>query len=128
MDYQRCADLHNEIMYRSWTESDRDWLQPQTWWQHQAPSPETASQLSPSLIEFLKRAYLRPNGSRYPYCFFYYLGGLASADDMISNGFLDIAEKNRYVLLYMTSPWNLDDKFGLAYCKLLHFSCHFALF
>ncbi|KAL2856128.1 hypothetical protein BJX68DRAFT_203099 [Aspergillus pseudodeflectus] len=115
MDYQRCADLHNEIMYRGWTESDRDWLQPQTWWQHQAPSPETASQLSPSLIEFLKRAYLTPNDSRYPYCFFYYLGGLASADDMISNGFLDIAEKNRYVLLYMTSPWNLDDKFGLAF-------------
>ncbi|KAL3482966.1 hypothetical protein BJX62DRAFT_245351 [Aspergillus germanicus] len=115
MDYQRCADLHNEIMYRGWTESDRDWAQPQTWWQHQAPSLEIASQLSPSLIEFLKRAYLTPNDSSYPHCFFYYLGGLASTENMISNGFLDIAEKNRYVLLYTTSPWNLDDKLGLAF-------------
>ncbi|KAL4860306.1 hypothetical protein BDV12DRAFT_205257 [Aspergillus spectabilis] len=93
MNYQRCADLHNEIMYRGWTDSDRDWAQPQTWWQHQTPSPETASQLSRSLIEFLKRAYLTPNGSRYPHCFFYYLSGLASAENMISEGFLDIAEE-----------------------------------
>ncbi|KAL4885694.1 hypothetical protein BJY04DRAFT_214483 [Aspergillus karnatakaensis] len=117
MDYQRCADLHNEIMRRGWTESERDWIKPQTWWERHAPSPELANELSPSLIEFLKRAYLKPRCfiSRTPHCFFYYLGGLASAELMLEGSILDIAEKNRYVLLYTSSYWTCDDPLGLAF-------------
>jgi hypothetical protein len=76
MDYQRCADLHNEILYRGWIGSGQDWVQPQTWWEEQAPSDETASHLSPSLIEFLKRAYRQPKLGR-PIYFFYYLQDLS---------------------------------------------------
>jgi hypothetical protein len=102
MDYQRCADLHNEILYRGWIGSGQDWVQPQTWWEEQSPSDETASHLSPSLIEFLKRAYRQPKLGR-PIHFFYYLQDLSSTDRMINDGFLDIAEENRYVLLYPSS-------------------------
>jgi hypothetical protein len=106
MDYQRCAALHNEILFRGWGGSGQDWIQPQTWWENQAPS-----EVSPSVIEFLKRAYLIPD-SPAPFCFFFYLSSLAPANEMLSNGFLD---ENRYILLYRTSPWSLGDTLGLVY-------------
>jgi hypothetical protein len=111
MDYQRCAALHNEILFRGWTGNGQDWIQPQTWWENQGPSEETARRLSPSVIEFLKRAYLIPD-SPTPFCFFFYLGSLAPASQMLSNGFLD---ESRYILLYGSSPWSLGDTLGLVY-------------
>ncbi|KAL3442674.1 hypothetical protein BJX65DRAFT_286271 [Aspergillus insuetus] len=110
MDYQRCATLHNEILFRRWTGSGQDWIQPQTWWENQVPSEETGRRLSPSVIEFLKRAYSIPD-SPTPFCFFFYLSSLAPSNEMLSNGFLD---ENRYILLYRSSPWSLGDTLGLV--------------
>jgi hypothetical protein len=97
MEYQRCAALHNEILFRGWTGSGQDWIQPQTWWENQVPSEETARRLSPPVIEFLKRAYLIPD-SPTPFCFFFYLGSLAPASQMLSNGFLD--ESRYYIAIW----------------------------
>ncbi|KAL2814052.1 hypothetical protein BDW59DRAFT_167310 [Aspergillus cavernicola] len=117
MDYKRCADLHNEILRRGWTGSGEDpsLFQPQTWWENEAPSEETASSLSPFLIEFLKRAYISPRHSG-PATFFYYCHHLCSPGDMLSDMFLDSVEKDQYVLLYRSTSWNHNDEnLGLAF-------------
>ncbi|KAL2858531.1 hypothetical protein BJY01DRAFT_241860 [Aspergillus pseudoustus] len=111
MDHQRCAALHNEILFRGWTGSGKNWVQPQTWWENQVPSEETARRLSPSLIEFVKRTYLIPESSA-PFCFFFYLSGLTPANQVLFNGFLD---ENRYILLYGSSPWSLGDTLGFVF-------------
>jgi hypothetical protein len=57
MDYERCAALHNELLFRGWPGAGNECIEPPTWWEYYSPSDELTSRLHPSLIEFLKRAY-----------------------------------------------------------------------
>ncbi|KAL5333708.1 hypothetical protein BJX70DRAFT_403326 [Aspergillus crustosus] len=118
MDYERCAALHNEILLRGYLGRGMRWPSPppKTWWEKEAPSPEIASKLSPSLIEFLKRAHLPSNASA-PHSIFYYLSYVPSPEEMISNLFLrkfnGSSEGGPYVLLYQYNAIHEEEGLGL---------------
>ncbi|KAL4874286.1 hypothetical protein BJY04DRAFT_225191 [Aspergillus karnatakaensis] len=120
MDYQRCADLHNEILRRGYKGGAHTWPDPalKTWWEQEAPSQETASRLSPSLIEFLKRAYMPYRGGG-PQSLFFYISWIPSAQDMLDDIFIrslrDDYDLGSYVLLYRWVYTHSSESFGLVF-------------
>ncbi|KAL4861185.1 hypothetical protein BDV12DRAFT_204261 [Aspergillus spectabilis] len=111
MDYQRCADLHNEILRKGYIGSGKTWPPPKTWWEKEAPPQEVTSKLSTSLIEFLKRVYL-PTKSVSPHSIFYYLSYVPSTQDMISNNIFQGA---------VGGPFNLQTSTAIFVANYLDF-------
>jgi hypothetical protein len=117
MDYERCAAQHNELLFRGWTSAGNEWIEPPTWWDYYSRSDELASQLHPSLIEFLKRAYhvmsetlSSENGWRD---LFFFLSCLAVPKDIVSLRQVDMIGPDRFLLLYVSSGFMLGDEQGI---------------
>lgn len=126
MDYQRCAELHNRILdlgtrkqltlgdggrHTSSSNAASPWhlfkkqappmLQHPNWFERWGRRAEDARRrLSPDLAAFLERAGdAREDGHQ----FFYYVGGLASPDQLFANRIVwaeEPADPFRYVTLY----------------------------
>ncbi|KAL4879022.1 hypothetical protein BJY04DRAFT_220618 [Aspergillus karnatakaensis] len=113
MDYQRCADLHNRIIGKGRLRPGKPLV---TWWEKHVPSEEVTTRLTPSLIEFLKRAHTHTalDDATTPF-FFYFLSQLSPPDDLLSDSFLKNVDEERYVLLYTSSHWKAEDTLGLAF-------------
>ena len=117
LDYERCAELHNEILRRGWTGSGRslDQLETVNWFEYYGQAANDCRHLlSQDLIAFLEQARMIKNDDQF--CLFYYVTGLLGPD-LIWESFDWIVEdedKYRYLTLYgATSMASHPD--GLAF-------------
>jgi hypothetical protein len=118
MDYERCAALHNELLFRGWTGAGNEWIEPPTWWEYYSPPDALARRLHPSLIEFLKRAYHvlcdtieRENNWHN---LFFFLACLAVPKDIVWLLDRDKTGSDRFLLLYVSSGFMLGDEQGIV--------------
>ncbi|KAJ0416713.1 hypothetical protein BJY00DRAFT_291011 [Aspergillus carlsbadensis] len=114
MDYERCAALHNELLFRGWTGAGNEWIEPPTWWQYYSPSDALASRLHPLLIEFLKRAYLVKHNHKWQSLFFY-ISGLAVPQDISAYLDRDLNGHGRFLLLYVSTGFFMGDEEGIIF-------------
>ncbi|KAL6229239.1 hypothetical protein BDW75DRAFT_245908 [Aspergillus navahoensis] len=119
MDYERCAALHNELLFRGWTGAGNEWIEPPTWWEYYSPSEALASRLHPSLIEFLKLTYhvscdTVKDDNKWENLF-YYLACLSVPEDILSLQQRDTTGSDRFLLLYVASGFMLGDEQGIIF-------------
>jgi len=124
MNWQKCADLHNQILDIGWA-TMTDFVQGhESWWEsHFSDStsePEADSvkeqleqRLAPSLIKFLQTAKDDYPGSEHDENFFYYLKKLVDPKEMIMSldqdsitGVPFSTIPNQYVKLYSIASDN----------------------
>ncbi|KAL2860035.1 hypothetical protein BJX68DRAFT_224198 [Aspergillus pseudodeflectus] len=119
MDYERCAALHNELLFRGWTGAGNEWIQPPTWWEYYSPPDALASRLHPSLIEFLKRAYNvlcdTIESKNNWQSLFFFINCLAVPKDIVSLLDRDMTGPDRFLLLYVSSGFMLGDEQGILF-------------
>ncbi|OGM49595.1 hypothetical protein ABOM_001633 [Aspergillus bombycis] len=116
MDYERCAALHNELYHLSWRGSCPS---PHiTWWEYFSPSQNISESLDPSLVEFLKLAFVKPKGKpKGPVdspALFYWVRGL-NAPDAFFETLVEDLYPGRFVWLYCTTGYNMGDERGIVY-------------
>jgi hypothetical protein len=104
LDYVRCAALHNHIVELGWVGAGRDLdtLERRTWWEENGQEAEDIrDRLSPSLVNFLKRAYVGPQDEIWSW--HYYLSGLLDPESFFEspNDLDDEYEENRFIWLYL---------------------------
>ena len=103
MDYERCAALHNHIVELGWVGGGRylETLERRTWWeQYGQDADDIRIRLAPSLVNFLKRAYVGPENDVWSW--HYYLSGLMDPESFFEapNDLDDEYEKDRFIWLY----------------------------
>jgi hypothetical protein len=117
MDYERCAALHNELLFRGWTGAGNEWIEPPTWWEYYSPPDAVASRLHPSLIEFLRRAYNvlcdTIESKNNWQSLFFFINCLAVQKDIVSLRERDMTRPDRFLLLYVSSGFMLGDEQGI---------------
>ncbi|KAB8200567.1 hypothetical protein BDV34DRAFT_230171 [Aspergillus parasiticus] len=116
MDYERCAALHNELYHLSWRGSCPS---PHiTWWEYFSPSQKIAETLDPSLIEFLKLAYVEPKDNpKDPMerpALFYWIHSLIPPDAFFET-LVEELYPGRFLWLYCTTGYNMGDERGILY-------------
>ncbi|KAL5332457.1 hypothetical protein BJX70DRAFT_407619 [Aspergillus crustosus] len=120
MDYKRCAALHNELLYRSWTGAGNAWTQVPTWWETYSPPAELAQRLHPSLVEFLKLIYHIQAFTTTPEQnwrgIFYFVRSVLSMEYMLAGPRLGGADTpDRFLELYVSTGYMMGDEDGIIF-------------
>jgi len=117
LDFERCAALHNHIIELGWVGSGQD-LETLD-----RRAEEIQSRLAPSLVNFLKRAFIGPDDDFWSW--HYYLSGLMEPEAFFEtpNDLDDEYEEDRFIWLYYYGR-PLGHTNGLMYLKISEMPAH----
>ncbi|CAK3879677.1 Hypothetical predicted protein [Lecanosticta acicola] len=132
-EYERCADLHNQIIRRGWEATGQDWSDypSATFWDAHPERHDALSQLAhPKVVQFWQRALdsgQAEHDAPYQY-FLYHVYGLAFPDefrDMMEIMNVDAEAEDRFILLYNAASLEshpagitLDQETGLCIMQM----------